>query len=138
MKNSESTIVARAAVKMAISESRDEEYALKTHYAKTGVLTAAVDVGGDYFKSINKMVEKAIVAAKREGLIEEDSHHGDGCVAGAIHDALCQVMQKANAMSVGGKIGIARLDDHISVAIFLSIGLLYLDDVALGLAHRTI
>lgn len=138
MKNSESTVVARAAVKMAISESREEEHSLKNQYAAQDVLTAAVDVGGDYFKSINKMVEKAIVAAKREGLIEEDSHHGDGCVAGAIHDALCQVMQKANGMSVGGKIGIARKDDHISVAIFLSIGLLYLDDVALGMAHRTI
>ena len=81
MKNSESTVVARAAVKMAISESREEEHSLKNQYAAQDVLTAAVDVGGDYFKSINKMVEKAIVAAKREGLIGEDSHHGDGCVA---------------------------------------------------------
>ncbi len=134
----ESKIVARAAVKMAVSETREVERDIKKAYAKCGVKTAAVDIGGDFFKSMNKMIEQSIVAAKREGLIEEDSHHGDGCVAGAVHDALSQVAAKASGMSVGGKVGLARFEDHISVAIFLSIGLLYLDDVALGLAHRTI
>lgn len=136
--NGESKIVARAAVKMAVSETREVERELKKAYAKQGVKTAAVDIGGDFFKSMNKMIEQSIVAAKREGLIEEDSHHGDGCVAGAVHDALSQVAAKASGMSVGGKVGLARIEDHISVAIFFSIGLLYLDDVALGLAHRTI
>ena len=134
----ESKIVARAAVKMAVSETRDVERALKKEYAKHGVKAAAVDIGGDFVKSMNKMIEQSIVAAKREGLIEEDSHHGDGCVAGAVHDALRQVAIKASGMSVGGKVGLARYEDHISVAVFFSIGLLYLDDVAIGLAHRTI
>ena len=134
----ESKMVARAAVKMAISENRDIEHELKSAFAKNGIKTAAVDIGGDFLKSMNKIMEQSIVAAKREGLIEADSHHEDGSVAGAVHDALSQVVLKANGMSVGGKIGLARWKDHISVAIFLSIGLLYLDDVALGLAHRTI
>ena len=59
-------------------------------------------------------------------------------MAGAVHDALSQVAIKASGMSVGGKVGLARYEDHISVAVFFSIGLLYLDDVAIGLAHRTI
>lgn len=136
--SSASKNVARVAVKMAVSENRDVERALKKEYARQGIKAAAVDIGGDFFKSMNKMIEQSIVAAKREGLIEEDSHHGDGCVAGAVHDALSQVSNKASGMSVGGKVGLARYEDHISVAVFLSIGLLYLDDVALGLAHRTI
>ena len=79
-----------------------------------------------------------IVAARREGLIAENSPREDGSVAGALHDALSQVASKASGMSVGGKIGLARCHEHISVSVFLSIGLLYLDDVALGLAHRLI
>lgn len=134
----ESKAVARVAVKMAVSETREVERALKKEYAKQGIKAAAVDIGGDFFKSMNKMIEQSIVAAKREGLIEEDSHHGDGSVAGAVHDALSQVATKASGMSVGGKVGLARYEDHIGVAVFLSIGLVYLDDVALGLAHRTI
>lgn len=136
--NSESQRVARAAVRMAVSEDRESERALKAQYAEAGILTAAVDVGGDFFKSMNKMIEQIIVASKREGLIEEESRQADGSVAGAAHDALSQVAAKASGMSVGGKIGVARYKDHVSVAVFLSIGLLYLDDVALGLAHRII
>ena len=97
-----------------------------------------MDVGGEFLKSMHRMVEQAIVAARREGLIEENSPRSDGSIAGALHDALSQVAQKASGLSVGGKIGLARCEDHISVAVFLSIGLLYLDDVALGLAHRLI
>lgn len=137
-KISESKVVARAAVRMAISEDREKEHALKAAYAGEGLQTAAVDIGGDFLKSMNRMVEQAIVAARREGLITDNSPREDGSIAGALHDALSQVAAKASGMSVGGKIGLARHHEHISVAIFLSIGLLYLDDVALGLAHRLI
>ena len=41
-------------------------------------------------------------------------------------------------LSVGGKIGIARQDDHVAVAIFFGIGLGHLDEVAVGLAHRAV
>lgn len=135
---SESKVVARAAVNMAISENRETERQLKQSYAAEGIRTAAIDIGGDFLKSMNRMVEQAIVAARREGLISENSPREDGSIAGALHDALSQVASKASGMSVGGKIGLARCEEHISVSVFLSIGLLYLDDVALGLAHRLI
>ncbi len=134
----QSKVVARAAVHMAISENRETEHQLKKKYAEEGIKTAAIDIGGDFLKSMNKMVEQAIVAARREGLIAENSPREDGSIAGALHDALSQVASKASGMSVGGKIGLARCHEHISVSVFLSIGLLYLDDVALGLAHRLI
>ena len=134
----QSKVVARAAVHMAISENRETEHQLKEKYAEAGIKTAAIDIGGDFLKSMNKMVEQVIVAARREGLIAENSPREDGSVAGALHDALSQVASKASGMRVGGKIGLARCHEHISVSVFLSIGLLYLDDVALGLAHRLI
>ena len=134
----QSKVVARAAVHMAISENRETEHQLKEKYAEAGIKTAAIDIGGDFLKSMNKMVEQVIVAARREGLIAENSPREDGSGAGALHDALSQVASKASGMSVGGKIGLARCHEHISVSVFLSIGLLYLDDVALGLAHRLI
>ena len=47
-------------------------------------------------------------------------------------------MPKAIGLNVGGKIGIARKEDHISVAIYFGVGLLHLDEVALGLGHRAV
>ena len=49
-----------------------------------------------------------------------------------------QVSNRANAQNVGGKIGIARKGEHISVCIFLSIGLLHLDEVVIGIGHRSL
>jgi len=59
-------------------------------------------------------------------------------VAGATHEALLQIMPRAVGLNVGGKIGIARYKDHGTVAIFAGIGLLHLNDVAIGLGHRVI
>ena len=87
--------------------------------------------------SAAKIVERAVVAAKREGVIK-DSHSDEGAVAGAAREALAQIMPKALGLNVGGKIGIARHGDHISVAIFFGIGLLHLDEVAIGLGHRAV
>ena len=96
-----------------------------------------MDCGGDYISSVNKFVERAIVAAKREGVIKE-GHIEEGGVAGAAHEALSQIMNKALGLSVGGKIGIARKGDHICVAAYFAIGLLHLNDIAVGLGHRAI
>jgi len=41
-------------------------------------------------------------------------------------------------LNIGGKIGIARKDDHLVVAIFFGVGMLNLNEVAVGLSHRTI
>ena len=59
-------------------------------------------------------------------------------MAGATREALSQIQSKAIGLNVGGKLGIARHNDHLSIAVFLGVGLLHLDEVAVGLAHRTI
>lgn len=127
--------IAYAAIKMALSETREEEIQLKHEYAEIGIKTAAVDVGGEFVSSIKKMIERAIVSAKRENVIR-DNHPDEGAIAGATREAISQIMPKALGLNVGGKIGVARQDDHISVAVFLGIGLLHLDEVAIGLSHR--
>ena len=127
--------IAYAAIKMALSESRDEEIKLKHDYLELGIKTAAVDVGGEFVVSIKKMLERALVAAKRENVIK-DNHWDEGAVAGATREAIAMIMPKAMGLNVGGKIGIARQNDHISVAVFLGVGLLHLDEVAIGLGHR--
>ena len=127
--------VAMAALKMAMTESREEETQLKESFVKQGIKTAAVDYGGDYVSSVKKIIERAVVAAKREGVIKE-THGDEGAVAGATREALTQIMPKAIGLNVGGKIGVARRDEHLSVAIFFGVGLLHLDEVAMGMGHR--
>lgn len=128
--------VAKASVKMAIS-SRSEEEKLIVEFKKKGILTAGVDIGGDLISSIPKIVERAIIASRRSGITKE-CHVHDGAVAGATREAIAQVSLKANGLNVGGKIGIARSGEHISVCIFMSIGLLHLNEVVIGLGHRSI
>jgi len=129
--------VARVAISMALSADREHEKELKARFVREGFKTAAVDYGGDFIASVNKITERAVVAAKREGVIKE-VHAEEGAVAGATREALSQVMMKAIGLNVGGKIGIARYNDHISVAVFFGVGLLHLDDVAVGLGHRAV
>ncbi|HEX3033296.1 MAG TPA: HutP family protein [Bacillota bacterium] len=129
--------IACVAITMALSEDREQEKALKIAYAKDGIRTAAVDYGGEFISSVNKVVERAVVAAKREGVIK-DTHADEGAVAGATREALSQIVNKAIGLNIGGKIGIARREDHISVAVFFGIGLLHLDEVAIGLGHRAV
>ena len=119
MVNQNSTEVARIATRMAIS-NRDEEEILKESYFKQGVKVTAVNVGGNINESIHKILERALVASKRNNLIR-DEHLHEGAVIGATRDALMQISNRANAQNVGGKIGIARKGEHISVCIFLSI-----------------
>ncbi|MTI69353.1 MAG: hut operon positive regulator HutP [Firmicutes bacterium] len=132
-----STDVAKASVEMAISSSRDLEEKLKKDFKKSGIKTVAVDIGGNLNDSIPKIIERAIVASRRSGIIKE-CHVHDGAVAGAAREAIIQVSTKANGLNVGGKIGIARCDEHLSVCIFMSIGLLHLNEVVIGLGHRSI
>lgn len=129
--------IATAAVKIALTADRREEKLLQEEFRKIGIFSAAVDHGGEFITSVMKVVERAVVAAKREGVID-DSHSEEGAVAGATREALSQIMPKAIGLNVGGKIGIARYKDHISVAIFFGIGLLHLNEVSIGLGHRVI
>ncbi len=132
-----SKAVAKVALRMALTETREEEGQEKRKNAQLGIRSAAVDFGGAYLEIINKIVEHAIVAGKREGLIG-DTHSEEGAVAGAAREALSQIQNKAIGLNVGGKLGLARYQDHLSIAVFLGVGLLHLDEVAVGLAHRTI
>ena len=133
---SSSMEVAKIATQMAIS-TREEEEQLKKLYKKSEVLATAVNIGGNINESISKILERALVAAKRSNIIR-DEHLHEGGVIGATRDALMQVSNRANAQNVGGKIGIARKGEHISVCIFLSIGLLHLDEVVIGIGHRSL
>ncbi|AWK51228.1 hut operon positive regulator HutP [Clostridium beijerinckii] len=133
---SNSTIVAKIATKMAIC-NRNEEDDLKRLYNEQGIKVTAVNVGGNINSSVSKILESALVAAKRNELIR-DEHLHEGAVIGATRDAIIQISTRANGLSVGGKIGIARRGEHISVCIFLSIGLLHLDEVVIGIGHRSL
>jgi hypothetical protein len=129
--------IASAAIKIALTIDRHEEKQLQSDLSKLGIHTAAVDYGGEFIASVMKIVERAVVSAKREGVIG-DSHGEEGAVAGATREAISQIMPKAVGLNVGGKIGVARFRDHISVAIFFGIGLLHLNEVSIGLGHRVV
>lgn len=129
--------IARAAIRLAITPSREAELKLKKDLMAEEIKATAVDYGGEFLSSVQKVVERAVVASKRENIINV-SHHEEGAVAGATHEALSQIIPKAMGLNVGGKIGIARSGTHIAVAIFFGIGLLHLNEVAVGLGHRAI
>ena len=86
---------------------------------------------------MKKIIERAVVAAQRQGLVNED-HIGAGAVAGATHSALEQIASRAAGLHIGGKIGLARHHEHICVAIYAGVGVLHLNEVTVGLAHRSL
>lgn len=129
--------VARAALTLAMTVSREDESAQKVRLAQMGVQGAASDFGGDFVSSVMKIIERAVVIAKREGLIGEIFHE-EGAVAGAAHDAVMQVSNKALGLNVGGKIGVARCGDHVAVALFFTAGLVHLNEACVGLGHRAV
>ncbi|HZK26446.1 MAG TPA: HutP family protein [Thermoclostridium sp.] len=129
--------VVKAAIYMALSESREEEKTLKHQYYEKGIKCCGVDFGGDYISSIIKIVERAVVAAKREEVIFEN-HSEQGAVAGATREALNQISSKAIGLNIGGKIGVARYDDHVAVSVFFAVGLLHLNEIAIGVGHRVL
>ncbi|MBE6070886.1 MAG: hut operon positive regulator HutP [Clostridium butyricum] len=133
---SNSTKIAKIATRMAICD-REEEENLKKIYKAQNVKTTAVNIGGNINTSIGKILESALVAAKRNDLIR-DEHLHEGAVIGATRDAIMQIYNRSSNQNVGGKIGIARSGEHISVCIFLNIGLLHLDEVVIGIGHRSL
>lgn len=135
MEVSRTVEVGRIAVRMALTATREEEQALKAALAREGIRATAIDYGGDSLALVKKGMERAVAAAVRDGLIA-DAEGEQGVVAGAAHEALAQVLPKAMGLSVGGKIGVVRHGGNLCVAVFLGIGLLHLDEVAIGLGHR--
>ena len=129
--------VARAAISLAMTTSREDESAHKQRLSAQGIRSAASDFGGDYVSSVMKMIERAVVIAKREGVISEKDHE-EGAVAGAAHDAVAQITGKAMGLNVGGKIGVARAEGHVAVAVFFTVCLVHLNEVCVGMGHRAV
>ena len=129
--------VARAAIILAMTSSREEETIQKQRLTAMEIKSAASDFGGDFVGSVMKIIERAVVIAKREGIIGEKTHE-EGAVAGAAHDAVMQVIDKAMGLNIGGKIGVARSEGHVAVAIFFTVGLVHLNEVCVGMGHRAV
>ncbi len=129
--------VARAGIKMAMSETREDEEKLKEELSEIGIKSVAVDIGGNLVDLIPVMIERAVVAAKRSGVTKDCFAH-DGSVAGATKEAIAQVYSKAAGLNVGGKISITSCRAHLTVVVFLNIGMLHLNEVVVGLGHRSI
>lgn len=129
--------ITAAAIRLAITDSREEESRVKQELLARGIKCAATDYGGEFLTAIPKILERAVIAAKREGVIG-NAHAEEGAVAGAAHEAVNQIASKALGLNLGGKLAIAGNDTHIAVCVFFSVGLLNLNDVALGVAHRVI
>lgn len=134
----DSTDVAKAAIRVAITSSRAEEERLIGRLKEKGVQAVAVDIGGDIVHSVHLVIERAIIASRKSGLSRGECHLDDGAIAGAAREAVGQVTSKAIGLNGGGKIAICRYQEHLSVCIFMSIGLLHLNEVVIGLGHRSI
>jgi len=129
--------VGRAALIISLSRTREEERGCKAMFLTEDIQTAAVDYGGEFVSSVMRIVERTVVAAKREGLIV-DEHLEEGAVMGAAREALSQISNKALGLNVGGKIGIARSGEHVAVAVYFGVGLVHLNEICVGLGHRAL
>lgn len=133
----QSNDIGRAALRMALTENRKEEYALRDELKEQDIQAVAINFGGRFLDILPKIYESAIVAAQRQKVIS-DTHVGDGSVLGAVESAIDQVKIKALGMNVGGKLGIARWKEHLCVAIYIGVGVLHFNEVAVGMAHRAL
>jgi hypothetical protein len=88
--------IGRAALKMAVTENRAEEQALRQQLMEQqGIQTVAIDFGGEFVPSVKKIIERAVVAAQRQGLVPSN-HVGEGAVAGAVRAALGQISSRSD------------------------------------------
>jgi len=136
-KKYDSIDVARAAIRLAVTPTREAEEKYIASLGEAGVKAAAVDIGGDITGSIHLIIERAILASRKAGITKEN-HVQDGAIAGAAREAVAQVANKAIGLNGGGKIAVARSGEHLTVCVFMSIGLLHLNDVVIGLGHRSV
>ncbi|MDR2088888.1 MAG: HutP family protein [Clostridiales Family XIII bacterium] len=137
MRMYDSVDVAKAAIRLAVTGSRQSEEQMIEMLREKGIKGAAMDIGGDMIHSIHIIIERAITISRRNGVTKEN-HVQDGAIAGATREAISQISQKSLGLNGGGKIAICRHKEHLSVCIFVSIGLLYLNDVVIGLGHRAL
>lgn len=131
----DSVDVARAAVNLSVTASREEEEKLIESLKEQGIMAAAVDIGGDIIAKTHVVIERAVIIARKSGMVKEDSLQ-DGAVAGAAREAQFQIIRKAIGLNGGGKIAVCREGQNLCVSIFMSVGMMYLNEVAIGLGHR--
>lgn len=129
--------VARATIKLAITSNRASEEQMIEKLKEKEISGVAVDIGGDIVNSIHIIIERAIIASRKSGVTKE-CHVQDGAIAGATREALMQITAKATGLNGGGKIAICKHKEHLSVCVFMSIGLLHLNEIVIGLGHRSI
>ena len=129
--------VAKAAIRLAITDSRQAEEKLIKALLEKGVHGAAVDIGGNVVDTVHTIIERVIIASRKTNVTRE-THVQDGAIAGAAREALIQVLQKSTGLNGGGKIAVCRCQEHLSVCVFMSIGLLHLNEVVIGLGHRSL
>ena len=56
--------VCKAAIQIALTDSREEEIEMKAKNKENGILSVAVDFGSDFGSAVPKVLERAVVAAK--------------------------------------------------------------------------
>ena len=71
--------VCKAAIQIALTDSREEEIEMKAKNKENGILSVAVDFGSDFGSAVPKVLERAVVAAKRENVISS-THAEEGAV----------------------------------------------------------
>ncbi|HHX37836.1 MAG TPA: hypothetical protein GX717_07640, partial [Clostridiaceae bacterium] len=57
-----------AAIRLAMVEARSDERRLINQFRDEHIVSAATDFGGNYIESISQIIERAVVAARREGV----------------------------------------------------------------------
>ena len=127
----------RMALELILTQTRDEEHELIKKFKNSGIIAVAVDFGGEFVKTIPKILESAVVASKRKGVIV-DNYVEEGAILGATRSALEQIKIKGLGWNVGGKVGIVRNGENVCVAIYMQIGIINLDEMAVALSHRAI
>lgn len=60
MNQSESKIIASAAIRLALTADREAEKELKAELSREGIRATAVDYGGEFISSVQKVVERDI------------------------------------------------------------------------------
>lgn len=90
----------RLALEVALTRTREDERILINKLNKNGILSVAVDFGGDFVKTIPKILESIVVGARRQHVIVED-YIEEAAVLGASRSALEQLKIKGIGCSVG-------------------------------------
>ena len=83
----DSVDVAKAAIRLAVTGSRQSEEQMIEMLREKGIRSAAMDIGGDMINSIHIIIERAITISSKNGVTKEN-HVQDGAIAGAAREAI--------------------------------------------------